>query len=173
LGIISFMATVRDGRPEDAMVCASTHVASWKAAYRGMLPDEYLDRLSVADRLPAWEGWLSDGSSTAHTMVVEDGGGAVRGFATIRPTDNNVVAELAGIYLDPDAWSQGLGRALLDAFVARARRDSYQEAVLWVHPLNERARRFYVVAGWVDEGAERHQTVWGVEVLERRYRIRF
>jgi RimJ/RimL family protein N-acetyltransferase len=172
LGIISAMATARDAQPDDALVCASIHVASWKAAYREMLPDEYLDRLSVADRLPAWEGWLSDGSSSAHTMVVEGGGGAVLGFATIRPTDDKGVAELAGIYLDPRAWGQGFGRTLLDAFVVRARRDSYQEAVLWVHPLNERARRFYKLAGWVDDGVDRHEMVWGLEVPERRYRIR-
>jgi RimJ/RimL family protein N-acetyltransferase len=172
LGIISVVGTVRDAQPEDALVCASIHVASWRAAYRGMLPDEYLDTLSPADRLPAWEQMLKDSPPRTHTMVVADDSGAVCGFARIRPTEAEPVAELAGIYVDPSSWGQGLGRKLLDAFVDRAKRDSYQEAVLWVHPLNERARRFYEMAGWFDDGVERQETVWGLEVPERRYRTR-
>jgi L-amino acid N-acyltransferase YncA len=137
-----------------------------------MLPDDYLDALSVTDRLSSWEGWLSDGSTTSHTVVIEDGSGAVRGFATIRATETEAVAELAAIYLDPAAWGRGMGQALLGAFVDVARRDSYREAVLWVHPRNERARRFYELAGWCDEGVERHEPVWGLDVPERRYRTR-
>ena len=48
----------------------------------------------------------------------------------------------------------------------------YQQAVLWVLPENRRARRFYEIGGWVCEGVQRTQTVWGVDVAEVRYRRR-
>jgi hypothetical protein len=41
-------AYVRDADPEDAEQIAIIHVHSWQAAYRGLLPQEYLDRLDPA-----------------------------------------------------------------------------------------------------------------------------
>lgn len=166
------MVTVRDARLEDAATCAGIHVASWKAAYRGMLPDEYLDALSIDDRLPSWQQFLDGSRSPARTMVVVDDDGVVRGFATIRPSGADAEAELAALYLDPLAQGLGLGRALLDAFMDRARHESYLEAVLWVHPSNHRARRFYERAGWTDDGVSRLEAVWGLDVPEQRYRVR-
>jgi RimJ/RimL family protein N-acetyltransferase len=46
------------------------------------------------------------------------------------------------------------------------------EAELWVLPGNHRARRFYEVAGWVADGAQRTDEVVGVLVSEVRYRRR-
>ena len=46
----------------------------------------------------------------------------------------------------------------------------FDEAILWVLDGNTRARRFYELAGWQPDGAEK-QMVWrGVEVHEVRYR---
>jgi hypothetical protein len=44
--------------------------------------------------------------------------------------------------------------------------------VLWVLAGNARARRFYEIAGWVADGAERTSEVFGATVSEVRYRRR-
>ena len=41
--------TVRDATVDDARAIAEVHVASWRWAYRGQLPDDLLDGLSVDD----------------------------------------------------------------------------------------------------------------------------
>jgi len=41
---------IRPATPEDARAIAEVHVASWRYAYRGLLPDDVLDRLSVEER---------------------------------------------------------------------------------------------------------------------------
>jgi RimJ/RimL family protein N-acetyltransferase len=41
--------------------------------------------------------------------------------------------------------------------------------VLWVVPGNKRARRFYELAGWRHDGADRQLEILGVDVKETRY----
>ena len=44
-------AEIRRARPEDAEAVARVHVAGWRHAYRGLLPDDYLDGLDWRDRV--------------------------------------------------------------------------------------------------------------------------
>jgi ribosomal protein S18 acetylase RimI-like enzyme len=39
---------IRPARPADSVAIAAVHVAAWRSAYPGILPDEYLANLSVA-----------------------------------------------------------------------------------------------------------------------------
>ncbi len=41
------MITIRRARPADAAAIGAVHVAAWRSAYPGILPDDYLARLSV------------------------------------------------------------------------------------------------------------------------------
>ena len=53
---------IRPATPEDALAIAAVHVDAWKAAYRGIVPDEFLDSLSIEQRSDAWRQILSEGS---------------------------------------------------------------------------------------------------------------
>ena len=72
----------------------------------------------------------------------------------------------------PEAWGRGLGRALLRDVTAELVGLGYREAVLWVVPQNDRARRFYESEGWRDDHVRRDDEVFGVVVPEMRYRRR-
>lgn len=163
-------AVVRDATADDVQRIAEVHVASWRVAYRGLLPQTYLDSMTVDHRLPGWRRWLETGPPDNQAIVVVCGD-TVRGFATICSTRDSPPV-LGALYLDPSSWDRGLGRALLQAVVDRARGYGHAEIVLWVHPDNARARRFYERGGWLDEGVERLTDVWGLQVPERRYRLR-
>jgi len=163
---------VRDAEPRDAEVCAAIHVASWKAAYRGMMPDEYLDKLSIDDRLPGWQRILGSKQPSGTVIVVIEDDGVVRGFASCRSVpDAPMSGEVGSIYLDPGSWDRGLGAELMAVVTQRARGLGLRELTLWVHPQNHRARAFYKRGGWVDDDAERYAVVWGLEVPECRYRL--
>ena len=41
------MVTLRDATPADALDIATVHVESWQVGYRGLMPDEVLDGLSI------------------------------------------------------------------------------------------------------------------------------
>jgi GNAT superfamily N-acetyltransferase len=164
--------TVRHARVGDAAALGRLHVRAWQAAYRGQMPDDYLDGLRAEDRQAGWDRALRrDRGRDPVLVAVRDG--RVVGFAVVRAAeDPEGAGELSAINVDPDHWGTGAGRALLGAAEAELARLGYQEAVLWVLPGNRRARRFYEVAGWVADGAERTDEVFGVVVAEVRYRRR-
>ncbi len=107
MGAMSPTATVRNAEFTDAAAIAAVQVASWKAAYRGMLPDDYLDLLSADDRLAQWEEWLRGGLEPGRVVVVEQTGLGIRGFASWRQHDEwPQTAELGAMYLSPEAWGK-------------------------------------------------------------------
>jgi ribosomal protein S18 acetylase RimI-like enzyme len=98
---------------------------------------------------------------------------AAGGFAVVGPAqDPEGAGQLYAINVDPDHCGTGAGRALLAAAQAELARLGYTEAVLWVLLGNARARRFYEVAGWADDGAQRTGEAWGIVFTELRYRRR-
>jgi GNAT superfamily N-acetyltransferase len=148
--------------PADALAVARTHVRAWQAGYRGLLPAAYLDGLRPEDRAARYTFDRSDGPRTTVAITA----GTLIGFATIHGS------ELSALHVDPDAWSTGVGRAL----IAQARTDlaaaGVAEAHLWLLAGNARAQRFYERDGWTTDGTRRTDTVWGVTVDEIEYRRR-
>ena len=165
---------IRRATTGDAAAVASVQVRSWQAAYRGLMPDEVLDGLSVDQRAHVWRPLVEAGEPGEGVLVAETDVGVV-GFAHVCPArDADAEAgtgEVSAIYLLPEVWGTGHGRALMDAALRRLREDGYRSAILWVLVGNERARRFYAAAGWSCDGAEKTATVGGfATITETRYR---
>jgi GNAT superfamily N-acetyltransferase len=168
---------VRDADPEDVEQIATIHVRSWQAAYRGLLPQEYLDRLDPADRLPRWRHRVADTDRTAAGVLVAVTDGQICGAAWFGPArdtdaDSAQVGELIGIYLLADAWGKGVGRSLMITVLERLAAAGYSQATLWVLESNVRARRFYAQAGWSEDGAVKQDDRLGFPMIEVRYRRR-
>jgi ribosomal protein S18 acetylase RimI-like enzyme len=139
------------------------------------MPDRYLDSLQASERASMWRRNIERPGCGQLTLVIEDGGGKVVGFASLGPEEGRpeeqATGELYAINLDPDAWRRGFGARLLRAAVALLRELGYAEAVLWVVPENARARGLYESRGWVPDGAVREDEVLGVTVADMRYRL--
>lgn len=166
------VARIRDADPSDADACAAVHVASWQTAYRGMLPDEYLDALRPADRLDAWRRHLATPRARGCILVAEAEDGIV-GFGgfVAHPTLGDAWALLPQLYLAPDEIGRGTGAALVAAGLDRLRADRFEHVELWVHPDNHRARAFYERGGWSTDGTTQVEEVWGIELPELRMTI--
>ncbi len=162
---------IRDAKPGDEAHVADVHVRAWKAAYPGLIPQQYLDSLTPADRIPGYSFGAGGGSSPATILALD--GRHLLGFATFGPCrDEDVPAagELHALYVDPDRWRTGAGRTLLSETRARLHSGGHREAVLWVLHGNDPAVRFYEADGWRGDGAARWEEPWGV--LSRVYRYR-
>src|SRR6185437_3716035 len=162
---------LRPAGPNDAMAVARVHVRSWQAGYRGLLPDGYLDGLRPEERAARY----NFASENVHdpVTIVAVGDGMICGFATTSPARDPDVpedGELCALYVDPEWWGRGVGRALIEAARLRLWETGFRNAVLWLLAGNARADRFYRMDGWMPDGLSRNDTVWGAAVDEVRYR---
>ncbi len=166
---------VRAAHLEDAAAIAAVHVASWRQAYRGMLPEAHLDSLSTSEKEATTQRLLRSPSSPRHRLLVVDRGGQLLGFAATGPASGDfgeATGEVFAIYLHPAAWGRGLGRLLMAQALAYLQEEGFQEAVLWVLERNVQARQFYEAGGWGQEGEARTQWHGGIALREVRYRLR-
>jgi GNAT superfamily N-acetyltransferase len=141
------MMQVRAATVEDAEALERIRVRSWQVAYRHVFPPAKLDALPID--ASKWRESLS-GPPPGHSCFVAEDKGRIIGWATISPSGDGR-GELRGIYVDPDTWRSGAGRALIARAEERLARE-WDEAMLWVIADNPRARAFYESAGWEFDG---------------------
>jgi GNAT superfamily N-acetyltransferase len=162
---------LRAAEPGDAMAVARVHVRSWQAGYRGLLPDAYLDGLRPEERAARYR-FASDNVRDPVTIVAV-GDGGICGFATTSPARDLDVpddGELCALYVDPEWWGRGMGRALIAAARQRLSETGFRNAVLWLLTGNARADDFYRMDGWMPDSLRRTDIMWDATVNEVRYR---
>jgi GNAT superfamily N-acetyltransferase len=166
---------VRPARAEDAGQIALVHVRSWQGAYRGLIPQAFLDELDVAQRTRTWERALAEADNPRAGVLVADDGGNVVGFVGYFPSrdpdaDPDLIGEIGAIYLLPGAWGGGIGKRLMEAALGRLAGAGFTQVTLWVLDSNDRARRFYEAGGWSADGAAKQDDSRGFPLSEVRYR---
>jgi len=154
--VLVMARSVRRAVAGDAQAIAEVQVMGWQAAYRGLVPDAFLDTFTLEARTARWIELLEQSSET----YVTDGGFC----SIIRPArDGSAPVELAALYVAPSRWRHGIGRMLLDTALARD-----ADVTLWVFAQNNRARGFYTALGFTDDDAQAVDPETGV--LEIRLR---
>ena len=137
------VSLVRSAEIEDAAAIARVHVATWKTAYRGLLPDDFLDSLSEAGYEERWKRTIADQGSGVY--VAEDDREVVA-FASggrERAGEDGFAGELYAIYVMRESQGRGHGRALVGAVTSGLRAMGLGDMIVWVLRDNSSARRFY------------------------------
>ena len=164
---------VRRAKAGDGVQIGLVHMRTWQSAYRGLVPQPFLDGLDADQRGEYWEHYLSEGTKTGEGALVAEEEGSVVGFASVGPSrdeDAHVEGEVWAVYVLAERWGQGIGRALMDAARGGLRQAGFSEATLWALATNERARRFYEAGGWALDGATKEDNSRGFPLTEVRYR---
>jgi GNAT superfamily N-acetyltransferase len=161
---------------DDVPAVSEIRVRGWQAAYAGIVPQDHLDAMDVAEDTARRREFLAGSAGRVRNLVaVEDGtaAGPVVGWAAFGPyrgePENTADGELYALYVRPDRIGTGAGRALTSAVIAEAARQGRRRLLLWVLADNARARRFYVRAGFAPDGAEVTDAIQGVPLRELRY----
>jgi ribosomal protein S18 acetylase RimI-like enzyme len=164
---------IREAVVDDAPQIARIQVVGWQHAYRGQMPQDFLDSLSVERRREQNVQWLSNPQPKLHTFLAVQGDQVV-GFSTVGaspdPDDGEQAGRLYAIYLDPSYIGKGIGAALMRECIATLRAEAFTSATLWVLATNISARGFYEHHGWVLDDATKVEMFGDFEVLELRYR---
>ena len=164
--------TVREATRADARAIAEIHVAAWRAAYRDLMPQDYLASLSVEERAKMWEKTITRPGPAQLALAELDG--ALAGFCLYGPTrdrEETDVAEIYAVNVHPARWRQGAGRLLCAHALREAAAREHTAMTLWVMSGNGRARHFYEQLGFGPDGAARTNTqLIGSPFDELRYR---
>jgi ribosomal protein S18 acetylase RimI-like enzyme len=153
---------VRAAIEPDAPTIASVHLASWLATYRGICADTFLDSLTAK----TFEGYhrprlqMSPEQARPSPFLVacdRARSDEIIGFARCGPTRakspvgdelppdvaQRFSAELYAIYVHPERFGRGAGRAMFDAVVRELGALDHKTMCVWVLSQNAGARRFY------------------------------
>lgn len=150
---------MRPAHGGDADELARVHLASWRWAYRGLLPDGYLGGLCQEELAARWWRRLA-GEEMDETIRVLEHRGRVGGFVSFGPLRDDptwlgYAGEIYMLYLEPDLVGRGYGVTLLHRAFDELARCRCHWVVVWVLAKNERARAFYEREGLSLDGARR------------------
>lgn len=147
-------AVIRPATPADAPAIARVHVTSWRETYAGLMPNEFLDRMTNEKtrqrREASWEHIISQ---RLETVLVAEQEGAVVAFVSVGAARDHpgYAAELMTLYALKSAQGQGLGRALFAEILRTLRADGIRNLALWVLDANP-TRAWYLRQGGREAG---------------------
>lgn len=144
------MLRVREAMQADVAAIARLHLGNWRAAYRGIVPDDLLDAITEESRRQHWDRVLAKRDGTEFVYVAEDEDGRLLGIASGGPEvggDPHYHGELYVLHVRPDAQGRGVGRALMRAVARRLAAADITTLLVWMLRENHPARRFYAALG--------------------------
>ena len=191
--------TIRPATLNDAQSIARIRVQGWRFAYQGLISQDYLDSLSVAEDTERMRGYLSQlpqnslpsrsesvqGSSDyeKQSFMLAVRGDAVLGFcrfsAVSDKTDRAERANPGGamngrlhsLYIDPDSLGQSIGHTLMNHALSTFAAWGCERATLWVLEGNSRAISFYERQGWRCTGDTKVDRSFGLCLVEHEMAV--
>ncbi|MDG4792464.1 GNAT family N-acetyltransferase [Micromonospora sp. WMMD1082] len=178
---------VRPARPEDAGEIARIQLATWRVAYRRLLPRHVLDGLDEAALAQRWDAAIRQPPGDTHRVLVaveQAEQSYLVGFAASGPADAEALAPnepadslgpdvvaVTDLLVEPRWGRRGHGSRLLAASVDLWRESGFDRAVAWVFEGEPASRKFLTAAGWEPDGAGRALDVDDMLVPQLRLHV--
>lgn len=150
---------------DDIDEVSRVYAQSWKSAYSGIVPQDYLDGI-------AENRWSQILVSELSNLWVVSNGKQIIGSSTYAPARDEKYAgwgEIISIYLLPEYFHLGIGTKLLRASMGELFSMGYGNLYLWVLEDNRSAREFYEKNGFRFNGDILQAVIGGKQLNEVRY----
>ena len=145
-------ASFRLAKPADTLTLAEIHACSWSAAYKDIIPNEYIKQKN-ATRVELWKKSVTDDNSMHYVI---EANGTTLGFMSIAaPKDDDVddsFYEIHAIYLRPDFFRKGIGTQAVNFAFDEAGKLGKRSVILWVLEDNKNSVMFYEKCGFAADG---------------------
>ena len=134
----------------DAEGIATVGVKTWQANYRGIFPDEDLDRLSIKENTERWKNGLIKNKERENLKVIvaDDPDYGIVGFASGGKYENTdpYDCEIGAIYVLNEHQRKGIGTKLVKKMVDFFISKGWKTMIIWVLEENFQ-RSFYEKLG--------------------------
>lgn len=153
---------IRPATARDAKTVAEIHVATWQVAYKDIMPEEDLKRITVEKRQAFWREAIEYAEPQ---LVVATDGDEIVGFVGFdRSRDKgskSTTGEIWALYVKPDHWRKGVGIALWDGARDGLKEEGCTNVTLWTLMRNDPALAFFEQAA----GFKRDMTTLKTELI--------
>jgi len=160
--------SVRPAAPRDAKAIAEIHVATWQAAYQGLIPDDVLKAMTVEKRLAYWKEAIEYSDPQILVATENDKVIGFVGFDRSRDAGTkSSVGEIWAMYVAQAHWRKGAGLALWDGARDGLKEEGCTQVTLWVLLANAGALEFFEhAAGFKRDMPSLRTTAFGSVRLE-------
>lgn len=143
---------IRNAVPADAEQITRAHVESWKTTYRGIFPDDWLDKSpeTIAKNIENRRMRIAQDADLGWPNLVAIVDNKIVGWVAggvNRNADFPYQADLCAIYLLKDYQNQGIGKLLVKAFSELVIKNGMHSMIIWALEENHKARMFYEKLG--------------------------
>ena len=150
---------------DDFAAIGDIYAHSWKTAYKGIVPQDYLDELHGS----RWADFLA--SNHDNSFIVMDAGKYIGTSSVCAARDEKMAGwgEIISIYLLPEYLGKGYAEPLLNCSINALAAMGFTDVYLWVLEENTRAKRFYEKHGFGHNGDVENIAISGKSLKEIRY----
>ena len=160
--------TIRSADLEDRSAISALHFRSWLSAYRGMLPDSYLDGPLKSELETYWSAALPRAGDKDVILTAECDGSLSGFIAAWNDPERDGMAFIDNLHVDPTRRGGGMGQHLMAEAAVCLQAKGYRGAYLWVFAENAGARRLYERLGG-EFRREMDKPISGHPVMQAEY----
>lgn len=124
------------------------HAFSWKFAYKGIVPQKFLDELQLDFWVPTFEIWMRNDIVKGKVLYNDEKMIGCIVFGKSREESLPNWGEIISCYLLPEYFHKGYGKFLIKSALSDLEELEYENVYLWVLQENQRARNFYEKIGF-------------------------
>ncbi|SAK77127.1 N-acetyltransferase GCN5 [Caballeronia calidae] len=160
--------SLRVATPADTALIASMHARNWAAAYRGILPDRYIDHELPGERAAHWIARMKEIEAGAGCVLIAEHEGDAVGFVCLVEPDETGSVLVDNLHALPGHRGLGTGTVMLNEAARWARARGARQLHLSVLEQNAAAIGFYESRGWKLDAREADHMA-GIDLFSLRY----
>ena len=153
----------------DAPLISHIHAISWRAAYKGLVPQHFLDRLPDDHWVTSVRSWLDSGRFSCLIVCEDRQPLGVCVFGRGRDESHADWGEIVSLYLLPGTQRKGLGSILMREALRLMREEGFTRFYVWTLEGNLPADSFYRKHGFIPSAECDSFPLGGAMIPERRF----
>ena len=137
--------TIREANAEDMELIANLYVINWKKTYVGLLPDNFLNGLTVNDGINKWQEYLT---KEKHRIFVAYENENFLGFSACKEDEElKNCLYLDSLHVSESSRGKGVGTKLINTVGSYAYIKGYEHMSICIVKGNDKAKRIYEKMG--------------------------